>query len=85
MPRKSANIQTAMIEAQLLEALAQYIESMEWTERDAAWALDTHQPTIHQILHRQRYGISFPTLLTLWVRAGGEWELNLTPPKSLQE
>ena len=64
-----------------MEALAQWIEGKEWTEREAAWELDTHQPTIHWILQRRRYGVAFGTLLMLWSRAGGTWELKLTPPK----
>lgn len=66
---------------QLMEAIAQWIEAAEWTEREAAWELDTHQPTIHWILQRRRYGVSFTTLLSLWRRLGGSWELKLTPPK----
>lgn len=65
-----------------MEALAQWIERSEMTEREAAWELDTHQPVIHWILKRQHYGMSVTTLLTLWTRAGGTWELKLTPPKS---
>lgn len=80
MPAKLPNPITSDIETQLVEALAQFIEAMEWSERDAAWELDTHQPTIHSILKRRRYGVSFVTLLTLWSRAGGGWKLTLTPP-----
>lgn len=65
---------------QLIEAIAQWIEGSEMTEREAAWTLDTHQPTIHWILQRRRYGVSFVTLLELWSRIGGTWELKLTPP-----
>jgi predicted XRE-type DNA-binding protein len=69
------------IEMQLIEALAQWIEHSELTEREAAWSLNTHQPTIHWILKRRRYGVSLTTLLELWNQTGGTWELKLTPPK----
>jgi predicted XRE-type DNA-binding protein len=72
------------IEIQLMEALAQHIEAMEWTEREAAWELETHQPTIHWILTRKRFGVSFTTLLDLWLRAGGSWKFTLSPPKSVR-
>ena len=65
---------------QVVEALAQHIEAQGWTEREAAWELDTHQPVIHWILKRQRYGMSLLTLLTLWSRAGGTWRMTLTRP-----
>ncbi len=73
------------IHKQLMEAIAQAIEAYECTEREAAWELDTHQPTIHWIVQRRRYEqVSFSTLLTLWSRIGGTWQLKLTPPKNLR-
>lgn len=72
-------IEIPELRAQVVEALAQWVELNQLSLRQAADALGIEPPLAWSILTRAKQ-IRLEITLNLWKHIGGTFELTLTPP-----